>query len=178
MTDLQAQPHDIDIEMSLLATCFIGGGEVLMEIIDLIEPQYFYKTAHKLLFDAIIDVSNEAESADASTVAENLKGKGKLDEAGGIRGIMDLMDFPIAIAPVFSCKKLEEKYLLRRTIEKCYATIKRAGGINNEFDDVIDFFVESAHAVSEGSKAGDPVVSLKQFSFEASDVYEERYRAG
>jgi len=177
MIDQNITPHDIDIEMSILATCFIGGGEVLLEIIDLIEPQYFYKTAHKLLFDAIIDVANEAESADASTIAENLKAKGKLEEAGGVMGIMKLLDFPLAVDPAFSCKKLEEKYLLRRTIEKCYATIKRCTGKNEQFDDVIDYFVESAHAVSDGSKAGDPVVSLKQFSMEASDVYEERYQA-
>ena len=177
MIDLKAQPHDLDIEMSILATCFVGGGEVLMEILDLIEPQYFYRTAHKLLFDAIIDVANEAESADASTIAENLKAKGKLDDVGGVTGIMKLLDFPLAVDPTFSCKKLEEKYLLRRTIEKCYATIKKAAGTNQDFDETIDYFVESAHAVSEGSKAGDPVVSLKQFSMEAADVYEERYRA-
>ena len=106
MIDLKAQPHDLDIEMSILATCFVGGGEVLMEILDLIEPQYFYRTAHKLLFDAIIDVANEAESADASTIAENLKAKGKLDDVGGVTGIMKLLDLPLAVDPTFSCKKL------------------------------------------------------------------------
>jgi replicative DNA helicase len=175
--DDNVQPHDLDIEMSILATCFIGGGEVLLEIIDLIEPQYFYKTAHKLLFDAIIDVANEAESADSATVAENLKSRGKLDEVGGVVGIMKIIDFPMAVDAAYSCKKLEEKFLLRRTIERCYATIKRCTGKNEQFDDTIDYFVESAHAISDGSKAGDPVVSLKQFSMEAADVYEERYRA-
>lgn len=171
-----ASPHDIDIEMSILATCFVGGGEVLMEIIDMIEPEYFHRTAHKILFDAIVDVSNEAESADTATVAENLKARGLLEKAGGIRLIMKLIDFPMAVDPVFSCKKLEEKFLLRKTIEKCYATIKRASGVNQDFDETIDYFIESAHSVSEGSKAGDPVVSLKQFSMEASDVYEQRYQ--
>ena len=175
MIDQSAQPHDIDIEMSLLATCFVGGGEVLLEIIDLIEPQYFYRTAHKLLFDAIIDVANEAESADTVTVAENLKAKGKLEEAGGITLILSLLDFPVAMDPVFSCKKLEEKYLLRRTIEKCYSTIKKCNNSQDDFDGVVNYFVDSAHAISDGSKAGDPVVSLKQFSMEASDVYEQRY---
>ena len=175
MTNIQAAPHDIDIEMSILASCFLGGGEALMEIIDLVEPQYFYQTKNKILFDAIIDVSNDAESADSATVANNLKNKGKLEEAGGVRYIMEILDFPIAIDPVFSCKKLEEKYLLRRTIERCYSTIKRASG-PNEFDDVVDYFIESAHAISDGSKAGDPVISLKQFSTQAADTYEQRYQ--
>jgi len=176
MTKIDAQPHDLDIEMSILATCFIGGGEVLMEIVDLIEPQYFYRTSNKLIFESIVDVSNEAESADSTTVAENLKSKGNLEKAGGIVYLMKILDFPIAVDPVFSCKKLEEKYLLRRTIEKCYATIKKAAG-PNDFDDVVDFFIESAHQISDGSKAGDPVVSLKQFSMQASDTYEQRYQA-
>jgi replicative DNA helicase len=173
----QTAPHNLDIEMSLLATCFLAGGEALLEIIDLIEPQYFYQTKNKILFDAIIDVANEAESADSATVAENLKARGKLNEVGGIRYIMDLIDFPIAVDIPFSCKKLEEKYLLRKTIEKCYATIKRCSGSNEDFDDTVSYFVESAHAISDGSKVGDPVVSLKQFSMEASDVYQERYKA-
>jgi replicative DNA helicase len=177
MTDLKKQlpPHDTDLEMSIIAACFVGGGEALHEVVDLVEPEYFYATAHKHIFDAILSISHKAESADSVTVAGILKSGGKLDASGGISYLSKILDYPPAVDLEYSCGKLEEKFLLRRTIERCFATIKRCHG-NYDFDDTVNYFLESAHSISEGSKAGDPVADMKQMAMTASDLYEERYK--
>ena len=171
---LHTPPHSESLELSLLATCFVGGGEVLHDIVDMIDPEYFYLKKHRLMFEAVVDISNRAESADLVTVVELLKSQGKLDSAGGVSYIADVIDNPISVDVEYSCKKLEEKFLLRKTIERCYATIKRCHGSQDEFDEVLDYFVESAHIVADGSKAGDPVTGMKELAMEASDVYDER----
>ena len=172
----QTLPHNLDIETSLLATCLVAGGEALSEVIDLVEPQYFYKKAHCIIFEAIQDVANEAESADIVSVAEIIASKGKLGQCGGVSYLSGILDAPIAVDIEFSCKKLEEKFLLRKTIERCFATIKKCSSEQDDFDGVVNYFVESSHAISDGSKAGDPVISMKTLSMAAADEYEKRYK--
>jgi replicative DNA helicase len=174
--DTQLPPHDIELELSILSACFIGGQEALSEAVDLIDAEYFYNKSHKVIFDAIVDVSNEAESADSVSVASMLKSKGKLGDAGGIVYVSKILDVPPSVDVEYSCKRLEQMFLLRRTIEKCFATIKRCHSGGHQFDDVINFFLESAHSVCDGSKAGDPVAGMKQMAMNASDIYDERYR--
>jgi replicative DNA helicase len=177
MTDIANQPpHNLDIELSILSTCFIAGGEVLAEIIDLVSAEYFYRKSHKIIFGAILDVSHDAESVDLATVVETLRDSGKLDVVGGAVALSKIIDNPVAVDIPYSCKRLEEKFLLRKAIEKCYSTIKQCHNEHGEFDEIVTRYVEYAHEVSEGSKAGDPVVSLKEISIEASDIYEQRYR--
>ena len=169
-------PHSIELEETILSTCFIAGGEVLSEIVGLVSRDYFYTLAHKEIYSAIQDVAMHADSADLVTVMTILKDNGLLEKVGGATYLSHLIDLPIAVDVEYSCKKLEEKFLLRKTIEKCYATIKKCHK-ESDFEQVMNYYVESAHSVSDGSKAGDPVVSMKEISMEASDVYAIRYKS-
>jgi len=169
-----APPHDIDLEISILSTCLLAGGEGLVEIVDLIEPKYFYKIAHQKIFDAILYVHLEAESADIIALAERLKARKQLEEVGGMIYLSNILDYPIAVDIPYSCGKLEEKFLLRSTIENCYATIKRCHG-TDDFNDIVDYYLQGAHGVSEGSRAGNPVLDMKSMSMSAADEYERRY---
>jgi replicative DNA helicase len=169
-------PHNLEIELSILATCFIAGGEALSEVVDLVESEYFYRKSHKIIFQAILDVAHNAESADLATVVESLRSLGKLDEVGGVEAMSGILDNPIAVDIPYSCKKLEEKFLLRRAIEKCYSTIKQCHNEYGDFDNIITKYVEHAHEISDGAKAGDPVSTMKEISVRASDIYEKRYR--
>jgi len=169
-------PHSIELEETILSTCFIAGGEVLSEIVGLVSRDYFYTLAHKEIYSAIQDVAMHADSADLVSVMTILKDNGLLNKVGGATYLSQLIDLPIAVDVEYSCKKLEEKYLLRKTIEKCYATIKKCHK-ESDFEQVMNYYVESAHSVSDGSKAGDPVVSMKEISMEASDVYAMRYKS-
>lgn len=177
-TDTMIPPHSLELEESILSTCFLAGGEVLGEIMGLISPDYFYREAHKEIFSVIKDISNHSESADLVTVITILKDKDMLDKVGGTMYLSKLIENPIVVDIEYSCKKLEEKYLLRRTIEKCYATIKKCHMVQNDFEHVMNYFVESAHTISDGSKAGDPVESMQNISMAAMDVYEKRYQSG
>ena len=168
------QPHDLDLESSVLATCFIAGEDALSEVIDLIEPEYFYKTANKLIFKAILELSFKVESVDLVTVTELLRSQDNI-ESVGITYISQIVDSPIAVDIQYSCKKIEEKFLLRKAIERCYATIKKCHNVQDDFDHVIDYFVGSANEVSEGSKACDPVKDMKSIAMEATEVYDRRY---
>jgi len=168
-------PNDENLEESILSTCFVAGDD-LVEILDLIEPDYFYKTAYKIIFQAIVDISFKARSVDLVSVVTRLTDKKLLEKAGGALKISQIVDAPIAVDIEYSCKKLEEKFLYRKAIEYCYATIKKCQLGQDEFDDVIDYFVDSSHKIADGTKAGDPVIKMQDAVLAAVDVYEDRFK--
>ncbi|NNL42030.1 MAG: replicative DNA helicase [Desulfobacterales bacterium] len=172
----QTLPYDKDNEVGLIASCLVSGREVLSEILDNIKPDYFYFTPHKIIFEAIVDLSRQAEAVDITALVGELKDRERLDQVGGISFISSILDVPPPIDIEFACKRIEEKYLLRRSVEKCYAVIKRCHDGSNSFDETMQYFVDAAHSVSDASRAGDTVVPIKQACMDAIDVYGQRYQ--
>ena len=169
-------PNSEDIELSILSSCFTAGEEVLLDIIGLVEPEYFYSKANQILMNEIKDLNYKHITIDSIVVAESLKDKGLLDGIGGILYISRILDYPTAVDHEQYCRKLEEKFLLRKTIERCNAIIKRAYLNQDEFDSVVEYFLESAYSVSDGSKARDPVKSIGEVCLDQTDTYDKRYK--
>ena len=83
-------PHDIDAEASLLSAIFINN-DSLFDIIEILNPDDFYKGAHKKIFRAITELSRKEEPADLVTVANHLNEKDELE--GGWRTCFSCCDF-------------------------------------------------------------------------------------
>jgi len=48
------------------------------EVIDLIQPEAFYKTAHQIIFEAIFQLFQDSQPIDLLTVSSELKKKRKI----------------------------------------------------------------------------------------------------
>jgi AAA domain/DnaB-like helicase N terminal domain len=56
---------------------------VFDQMVDVLDPQDFYRTAHGLIFRTIVDLWNKKEPIDVTTVTALLKERGQLDDIGG-----------------------------------------------------------------------------------------------
>lgn len=74
--------QDIEAERSVLGAMLLSR-EVIREITDAVQGQDFYRPAHELIFDAILDLDGRGEPADAVTVGAALLASGDLERAGG-----------------------------------------------------------------------------------------------
>jgi replicative DNA helicase len=173
--DIIEMPNDENLEESILSTCFVCGPEI-SEVIDLVNPEYFYNTSYREIFKAMVDITFHADSVDLVSVVTKLKDREKLDKVGGAAFISRIVDAPVAVDIPYACKKLEEKFLLRKTLEFSYATIKKCQHGQDEFDDIVNYYLDCAHKIAEGTKAGDPVISMESAAMEASDIYDKRYK--
>ena len=75
-------PHDLEAEESLLSAVLIDN-DTLLDVVDILKPEDFYKKAHGKIFHAIIELFNRDEPADLVTVATRLKEKDELEDIGG-----------------------------------------------------------------------------------------------
>jgi replicative DNA helicase len=110
-------PQSIEAEQAVLGALLVSGDGV-SRVIDLLEPEYFYRKAHQVIYAAMVDLYDANEPIDIITIAQFLKDAGKLDLVGGHAYITDLSLSVATTANLeFYGKIVQEKALLRSLIK-------------------------------------------------------------
>jgi len=142
-------PHDIEAEESILSAIFINN-DSLLDIIDILSPDDFYKGAHQKIFNAIVELSSKGEPADLVTVANALKEKEQLESIGGASFLATICDAaPIAVNAVHYAKIIKGKSSLRKLITSSSQIIERCLKDKGDFEDIMDFAEMSIFNISE-----------------------------
>lgn len=124
MTDLsndtsieRLPPQSIEAEQAILGSLLINT-ETLSRVVDVLQPEHFYRKSHQVIFAAILDLFEKSEPIDIVTLSQYLKDQGKLD---GIGGRQYLTDLALSIATTanaeYYAKTVSEKSLLRNLIK-------------------------------------------------------------
>ncbi len=142
-------PQNLEAEESLLSAILVDNS-TLLDIIEILSPEDFYKTAHRLVFSAIAELFTRNEPVDLVTLANILKEKGKLEEIGGAGYLARLVDtVPLAINAQYYARIVHDKAALRRLIERTNQIARRCFEDRGEVDDIIDFAETAIFEVSE-----------------------------
>jgi replicative DNA helicase len=142
-------PQKIEAEESIISAILIDNN-ALLDVIEALGPDDFYRTAHQKIYAAMTDLFDKAEPIDLVTLANKLKEKGQLDEIGGASYLARLVDtVPLAVNARHYAKIIHDKASLRRMIEKANAIIKRCFEERGEAEDVIDFAESAVFEISE-----------------------------
>jgi replicative DNA helicase len=142
-------PQNIEAEESLISAILVDNN-TLLDVIEILAPEDFYRTAHQKIYAAITDLFNKAEPIDLVTLANKLKEKGHLEEIGSASYLARLVDtVPLAVNAQHYAKIVHDKAALRRLIEKANAIVKRCFEERGNADDVIDFAESAIFEISE-----------------------------
>jgi replicative DNA helicase len=166
-------PQSIEAEASLLSAVLIDN-TVFNEIIEILRPSDFYRTAHQKIFDGMIELFEKSEPVDLVTLSNFLKDKEQLEEVGGSVYLAKLIDeVPLAVNAAHYAKIIHDKATLRGLIERGYAIIKRCWAEQSQVDDVVDFAESCVFEVSE-SKVRSSFQRVKDLVVSSFDVIESR----
>src|SRR5699024_5009622 len=75
-------PQDLAAEQSVLGGMLLSK-DAIADVVEELRGQDFYRPAHELVYDAVIDLYGRGEPADAVTVAAELSKRGELGRVGG-----------------------------------------------------------------------------------------------
>ncbi|MBO7701717.1 MAG: replicative DNA helicase [Eggerthellaceae bacterium] len=89
-------PHNIEAEKSVLAACMLNA-DILEEIAVKLRPENFFRPAHRVIFEAIMDLHTRRIPVDQISLADNLNASGQLDAVGGRSYIIELADNTFAL---------------------------------------------------------------------------------
>ncbi len=166
-------PQSIEAEQSIISAILLDN-ETLFEVLDILRPEDFYRSAHQKIFVAISELFTKNEPCDLVTLTEILKNKGDLDQIGGGTYLASIVDTaPVAVNAVHYARIIHNKASLRRLIEKANAIVKKCFEEQGDVDEVIDFAESSVFEISE-HKINPAFFSISQIIDKNFETLEER----
>ena len=166
-------PQNLEAEASLLSAILIDN-TALLEILEVLAPEDFYRSAHQRIFEAITDLFTRSEPVDLVTLANMLKEKGTLEEIGGAAFLAKLVDTaPMAVNATHYAKIVHDKACVRRLIAKSNQIVQRCFEDRGNVDELLDFAEQSVFEIAENKsrKSFHPIGSLIEKNI---DKLEER----
>ena len=166
-------PQNIEAEESIISAILIDNN-TLLNVIETLAPEDFYRTAHQKIYAAITDLFDKAEPIDLVTLANRLKEKGHIEMIGGASYLAKLVDtVPMAVNALHYAKIVHDKATLRRLIEKANAIVKRCFEERGNADEVIDFAESAVFEISE-KKARQAFSPLSKIILSNIETLEEK----
>lgn len=108
-------PQAVDLEEVVLGALMIDSS-ALNTVIDLLKEEMFYKTAHQVIFAAIISLYKKDEPIDILTVVQELKKEGKLEEAQGAAYVTQLTNHIASAANIEGHTRIIQEQYIKRTL--------------------------------------------------------------
>ena len=157
-------PQDLAAEQSVLGGMLLSK-DAIADVMESLGLNDFYKPAHSLVFDAIMDLYSRGEPADTITVAAELDKNGTLGRIGGAVYLHTLMaTVPTAANAAFYAQIVAEKAILRRLVEAGTRIVQLGYGGNEgdagggEVDEIVDRAQAEIYDVTERRTTEDYVI--------------------
>lgn len=165
-------PQDVIAEQSVLGGMLLSK-DAISDVVEILRERDFYRPAHELIYDAIIDLYGRGEPADPVTVSAELTKRGDLVRAGGAPYLHTLISsVPTAANAGYYAKIIRERAIMRRLVEAGTKIVQLGYTDEGEVDDAVDQAQAEVFAVTE-RRESDDYVQLSQLMPEAYDEIEK-----
>ena len=114
---LRLPPQHVEAEQAVLGAMLISA-DAVSEAAEILDPEDFYRTAHKVIFEAMRRLYEEGQPVDVVTTTAALQAKESvLESAGGVEYLAELAGaMPTALHIEQYASIVKEKALMRRII--------------------------------------------------------------
>ncbi len=144
-------PQVIDLEEAVLGAMMIDKKGV-EEVIDMLQPDAFYKDAHKNIFEAIFQLFTDSQPIDLLTVSAQLKKNAKLDISGGDFYLIQLTQKISSSAHIeFHSRIILQKYIQRSLIRISSEIIEESYDETTDVFDLLDKAESKLYEVTQGN---------------------------
>lgn len=127
-------PQAIELEEAVLGALMLEK-DALTSVIDILKVESFYKEAHKVIFQAILDLFTESQPIDLLTVTTQLRKNGALEVAGGAFYITELTSKVASAANIEFHARIITEQSIKRELIRISSTIQK-----DAFEDTTDVF--------------------------------------
>ena len=137
--NINLQPQSLEAEEAVLGAMMIDDAAANKAIGLLKSSHYFYKEAHKKIFEAMLILSEESNPIDTVSVSNELKKKKSLKSVGGLYYLTGLVDkVPTAANIETYASIVKEKGILRDLISASHYMSKKAFESGEDVATILD----------------------------------------
>ncbi|MDQ3787261.1 MAG: replicative DNA helicase, partial [Actinomycetota bacterium] len=134
--------------------------DAIADVVEVLRPNDFYRPAHQLVYDCILDLYSRGEPADAVTVAAELERRGEIRRVGGAPYLHTLIaTVPTAANASYYAEIVAEKATLRRLVEAGTRIVQLgySGAEGADINEIVDRAQSSIYEVTERRTSEDYV---------------------
>ncbi len=130
--------------------------DAIADVAETVRGVDFYRPAHEVIHDAIIDLYGRGEPADPVTVAAELQRRGELQRVGGAPYLHTLSaNVPIAANAGYYAEIVREKAILRRLVDAGTKIVQIGYAGEGQVDDVVDQAQAEVYKITDRRSAED-----------------------
>ena len=142
-------PHDIAAEQCVLGGMLLSK-DAISDVLEVIRPHDYYRPAHQLVHEVVLDLYGRGEPADAVTVAAELTKRGDLTRVGGAPYLHTLIaSVPTAANAGYYARIVRERAILRRLVEVGTRIVQLGYSGDGDADDLVDRAEAEIYGVSD-----------------------------
>ena len=145
-------PQDVAAEQSVLGGMLLSK-DAIADVVEVLHGNDFYRPAHQVIFDCILDLYGRGEPADAITVSAELNRTDQLSKMGGAVYLHTLIQStPTAANAGYYAAIVAEQAVLRRLVEAGTRVVQLgygAAGGRGDVDDIVDRAQQEIYDVTE-----------------------------
>ncbi|MBU6243239.1 MAG: replicative DNA helicase [Acidobacteria bacterium] len=165
-------PQDLIAEQGVLGGMLLSK-DAIADVVEIIRDRDFYRPAHELIYDAIVDLYGRGEPVDPVTVSAELTKRGDIARAGGAPYLHTLISsVPTAANAGYYAKIVRERAILRRLVEAGTKIVQLGYSTEGEVDDAVDQAQAEVYSVTE-RRANEDYVQLSSLIPAAFDEIEK-----
>ncbi|WP_436492963.1 replicative DNA helicase [Actinokineospora sp. HUAS TT18] len=152
-------PQDLAAEQSVLGGMMLSK-DAIADVIEALRPGDFYRPAHQMIYDCILDLYGRGEPADPIMVSAELERRSELRRVGGAPYLHTLIaTVPTAANAGYYAEIVAEKAILRRLVEAGTRIVQLGyqGAEGADVAEIVDRAQSSIYEVTERSMSEDYV---------------------
>jgi replicative DNA helicase len=165
-------PQDIVAEQCVLGAMLLSK-DAIADVVETIRATDFYRPAHQVVYDTILDLYGRGEPADPVTVAADLTRNGELPRVGGAPYLHTLIaSVPTAANAGYYAKIVRERAILRRLVEAGTRIVQMGYTTDGaDVDEVVDRAQAAVYDVTD-KRTSEDYVRLEDVMQQALDEIE------
>ena len=142
-------PHSIEAEEAILGSLLIDP-DAIFEVSTFLKSKSFYREQNRLVYDAMLNLYDRREPLDMITLAEELRIRNELEDAGGESYLIDLLNAVPTSMNAQAYVRLVEQAAVRRSLIRAATTIANLAYEEAEdIEIVIDRAEQTLFGISE-----------------------------
>ena len=135
---IQEEPRDLEAEKAVLGAAFLSKN-ALADAMEYLEPRDFYRRAHQIIFEKMVDLYEDDQPIDPITMNNALTKDNQTENVGGSAYIAELASsVPSARDVGYYAKIVHDKATRRRLIETATKIINEGYADDQGIDDLLD----------------------------------------
>ena len=146
---VQEEPRDLDAEKAVLGAAVLSTN-ALADAMEYLQPQDFYRKAHQIIFQKMIDLNDDDQPIDPLTMKSALDKDNQTENIGGVAYIAELASaVPTAANVVYYSKIVHDKATRRRLINTATKIINKSYADDDSVSDLLDSAEQQIMSVSQ-----------------------------